>query len=58
MGRSLLKPYLLNPLPPLSHARQPMIWVLMGCWLVYSFATLAWYLMNDPAFMASICKVN
>jgi hypothetical protein len=35
-----------------------MIWVLMGCWLVYSFGTLAWYLMNDPAFMASICKVN
>jgi hypothetical protein len=30
--------------------------VLLLCWLMYSFATLAWYLLNDPAFMGAICR--
>ena len=45
-------------LPFLTRAPKPMVWLLLGCWLVYSFGTLAWYLLNDPAFMASICKVT
>jgi CHASE2 domain-containing sensor protein len=32
------------------------IWLIMCCWLAYTFSTLAWYLLNDPAFMASICR--
>ncbi|WP_322992377.1 hypothetical protein [Limnohabitans sp.] len=48
----------MNQLPFLTRAPKPMVWLLLGCWLVYSFGTLAWYLLNDPAFMASICKVT
>jgi hypothetical protein len=48
----------LTPSSPLSTAAPSWVWLLLGCWLVYSFGTLAWYLMNDPAFMASICKVT
>jgi hypothetical protein len=40
-----------------SHATPTRwVWVVLCCWLAYSFGTLAWYLLNDPAFMASICK--
>jgi len=48
--------------PPLSSpssspaSTSRWIWILLLCWLVYSFSTLAWYLLNDPAFMGGICK--
>ncbi|PIT82051.1 hypothetical protein B9Z40_10770 [Limnohabitans sp. 15K] len=50
--------HFLNRSSPLSTAASSWVWLLLGAWLVYSFGTLAWYLMNDPAFMASICKVT
>jgi hypothetical protein len=42
--------------PPTAAAS--WVWLLLGCWLAYSFGTLAWYLLNDPVFMASICKAT
>ena len=44
-----------SPLQP-PNTLSRWVWVLLGCWLAYSFGTLAWYLLNDPAFMASICR--
>jgi hypothetical protein len=31
-------------------------WLLLGLWLLYSLGAMAWYLMNDPAWMASLCR--
>lgn len=56
---SIVQPVLLlSPSSPVSTRLTPWAWVLLGGWLAYSFGTLAWYLINDPAFMASICKVT
>ena len=45
----------LNQPTPSLHTPSRWVWCVLVCWLVYSFGTLAWYLLNDPAFMASIC---
>jgi len=31
------------------------VWFLLAGWLVYTFAALAWFILNDPALMGSIC---
>lgn len=44
-----------TPQPPSALASR-WVWALLLCWLAYSFGTLAWYLLNDPAFMGGICR--
>lgn len=37
-------------------ATSKWVWVLIFCWLIYTFSTLGWYLLNDPAFIGGICQ--
>jgi hypothetical protein len=34
------------------------VWGLLLAWLVYTFAALGWYVLNDPALMGSICRTR
>lgn len=47
---------MLNRSPSPHTLRSKWVWLFLFSWLAYSFGTLAWYLLNDPAFMASICR--
>lgn len=44
------------PKPLASATTQRWVWLLLVCWLGYSFTTMGWYLMNDPAFLGTICS--
>jgi hypothetical protein len=32
------------------------VWLLLLAWLVYTFTAMGWFVLNDPAFMGSLCR--
>jgi hypothetical protein len=43
---------------PLKSTAPHWVWWLLLAWLVYTFAALGWYVLNDPALMGSICRTR
>jgi uncharacterized membrane protein len=32
------------------------VWLLLLAWLVYTFTAMGWFVLNEPAFMGSLCR--
>jgi hypothetical protein len=56
--RILLYPsrHSLSTSPPIVKPNPRWVWLLLLGWLVYTFAAMGWYVLNDPVFMGSFCR--